>query len=65
MNFNGGYNCTGNMSAMTCQLYCPSGFNFEHPSNSLFTCKYSDGFYQPENVPKCDYKGYQVQISEA
>lgn len=65
LGFNGTYKCSGSLDKMECTLTCPEGFYFERPSNNVFSCKYSDGFFTPSyGVPICDYRGYSVQISD-
>lgn len=55
ISFNGGYNCTGSSEAFSCKLYCPKNVNFEFEPASVYTCKYSEGEFNPKNVPKCLY----------
>ncbi|CAD7081728.1 unnamed protein product [Hermetia illucens] len=61
MLFNGGYNCHGDNFVLTCQLYCPSNIDFEFPPATLYTCKFSKGYFEPRNIPQCVY-GENVQI---
>lgn len=63
--FNGMYKCTGYSEKMECRLSCPDGFYPEYQLASIYTCSYSEGIFRPQQVPQCDYRGMQVQISHA
>lgn len=55
MNFNGGFQCTGNADSLSCVLSCPKGINFEYPPAQVYTCRYETAEFQPKQVPKCIY----------
>ncbi|KAG5679178.1 hypothetical protein PVAND_008768 [Polypedilum vanderplanki] len=63
--FNGLYKCTGTYDKMECTISCPQGFDISFTPVSKYTCKYSEGFFTPQQVPQCDYRGMKVQILHA
>lgn len=53
LNFNGGYNCSGTSTEVSCRLYCPKGINFDFEPAAVYTCSYATAEFLPKNVPKC------------
>lgn len=53
LQFNGNYECSGDSSEYSCVLTCPPGMYFEFTPESVYKCKYSEGFFTPTNIPKC------------
>ena len=55
LGYNGGYNCTGSGTFLSCRLKCPAPATFSFPPASEYTCNYSYGFFLPNTVPACQY----------
>ncbi|XP_017781781.1 PREDICTED: hemocytin [Nicrophorus vespilloides] len=55
LQFNGPYNCTGNLDSFSCSISCPEGIQFEFFPESLYTCTYDTGVFLPSPVPQCVY----------
>ncbi|KAK7602195.1 hypothetical protein V9T40_009636 [Parthenolecanium corni] len=55
LNFNGGYNCTGDEEVSACHLSCPPNSSPSRPLEPVYICSYSEGIYQPNNIPQCEY----------
>ena len=53
LNFNGGYNCSGSPSSLSCFLYCPEGIGFTSEPAPIYTCPYQTGVFQPQPIPQC------------
>ncbi|XP_056642321.1 hemocytin [Diorhabda sublineata] len=63
LDFNGGYNCSGNADTFSCSVSCPTGIDFEFPPAPVYTCSYSLGFFLPAPIPDCVYPdGSQVDM---
>ncbi|KAF5285691.1 hypothetical protein FQR65_LT13076 [Abscondita terminalis] len=56
LNFNGGYNCSGNGDIFQCSLMCPEGIEFEFPPANAYVCSYAEGKFLPEPIPQCVFE---------
>ena len=55
LQFNGGYNCSGNGESFSCSLKCPEGMQFEFTPASFYICTYATAVFVPNPVPQCVY----------
>ncbi|EFA10333.2 hemocytin [Tribolium castaneum] len=53
LQFNGGYNCSGDLLSFSCSLHCPEGMNFETTPSYLYTCLYEEATFKPQPIPQC------------
>ena len=54
LNFNGGYNCSGNQETLSCSLFCPDGIQFSKQPEPYYTCSYSNGRFESKfAMPQC------------
>lgn len=54
LNFNGGYNCSGNQETLSCSLFCPDGVQFSKQPEPYYTCSYSNGRFESKfAMPQC------------
>lgn len=60
INFNGAYNCSGDNNALRCRLSCPQGVEFSSLPAAEYVCEYEKGFFEPSNVPQCNYGKFQT-----
>ncbi|CAG9799614.1 unnamed protein product [Chironomus riparius] len=65
LKFNGLYACKGYYDKMECELQCPGDFQPSYEFAAKYTCKYSEGIFNPFHTPQCDYRGMNVQITHA
>lgn len=63
--FNGLYTCKGYYDKLECELECPGDFLPIGEFASKYTCMYKDGLFKPSKVPKCNYRGMNIQITHA
>ena len=54
LNFNGGYNCTGDQYKYSCRLFCPPGIEFSAVPEPVYVCQYEIGNFDPPVVPRCE-----------
>lgn len=57
--FNGGVQCTGTSTGLSCTLNCPLGIKFESPPAAAYTCTFQSGKFTPAIAPKCAYGGFR------
>ncbi|XP_050302983.1 hemocytin [Anthonomus grandis grandis] len=55
LQFNGMYNCSGDMESVKCTIACPDGTPLEFTPESQYTCQYSTGIFEPSPRPQCIY----------
>jgi len=53
MNFNGGYNCSGDSDTFNCTLNCGADGKFEHRPHPIYMCHYATGIFDPQPIPQC------------
>jgi von Willebrand factor len=53
LQFNGGYNCSGDQVGLICSLSCPEGMTFETRPSSVYSCLYEEARFQPSPIPQC------------
>ncbi|ERL85336.1 hypothetical protein D910_02756 [Dendroctonus ponderosae] len=63
MQFNGGYNCSGDMDSFSCAIFCPEGIAFEFVPEAKYTCFYSTGQFFPSPQPQCIFPEHSEVIS--
>ncbi|XP_066254573.1 hemocytin [Euwallacea similis] len=63
LQFNGGYNCSGDMDSFSCSISCPEGISFQFPPEPKYTCFYSQGQFLPSPQPQCVFPGNFEVIS--
>ena len=54
LNFNGGYNCSGDQYKYSCHLFCPPGIEFSAVPEPAYVCQYEIGKFDPPVVPTCE-----------
>ncbi|XP_030749920.1 hemocytin [Sitophilus oryzae] len=64
LQFNGGYNCSGDMTSFGCSLSCPEGIAFQFEPEPVYTCLYSTGEFQPSPIPQCVYPSNYNIVSQ-
>lgn len=53
LQFNGGYNCSGDQASLSCVLKCAEGMEFSSLPAPVYTCLYQNGFFLPTPIPQC------------
>lgn len=56
LQFNGGYNCSGDQVGLICSLSCPEGMTFETRPSSVYSCLYEEARFQPSPIPQCIFR---------
>lgn len=55
LQFNGGFNCTGDSSGFSCSISCPAGIEFNFPPSPVYKCLYETGVFLPQPIPQCKF----------